>query len=203
MGDRTDAFLFWHEDDGRRRMLVLDRERVTVGRAAGSDVWLADDEGVSRVHATLERMGHAWVVLDEGLSANGTFHNGERVLGRDRLADGDELRFGRTRVVFRAPAAPAVPTTVGEAANTTVLSDSQRRVLVALCRPFRDGAAFATPATNVEIAGEVFLGVDAVKSQLRGLFVKFGLAGLPQTQKRTRLAELAFQSGLVTRRDLL
>ena len=55
MGDRTEAFVFWHEYDGRRRMLVLDRPRVTVGRAAGSDVWLADDERVSRVHATLER----------------------------------------------------------------------------------------------------------------------------------------------------
>ena len=58
---------------------------------------------VSRVHATLERAGPAWTVVDDGLSANGSFCNGERVQGRRRLADGDELRFGRTAIVFREP----------------------------------------------------------------------------------------------------
>ena len=64
------------------------------------------------------------------------------------------------------------------------LSETQRRVLVALCRPFRDGSAFATPATNQEIAAEVFLGVDAVKTHLRALFAKFG----SPTCRRTRSA---------------
>jgi hypothetical protein len=45
-------------------------------------------------------------------------------------------------------------------------------VLVALCRPYRDGDRFATPATNQQIGAEVFLGVDAVKTHLRVLFRK-------------------------------
>jgi FHA domain-containing protein len=196
------AFLFWREDRGAQRILRLERTRVTVGRAAGSDIWLAWDERVSRVHATLERTGPAWTVLDAGLSSNGTFRNGERVLGRGRLADGDELRFGRTLVVFRAPAAPQGTTTVTEHENAVALSQTERRVLVALCRPYRDGTAFATPATNLAIAAEVFLGVDAVKARLGAMFVKFGLTDLPQCQKRMRLAELAFDTGAVTRRDL-
>ena len=71
-----------------------------------------------------------------------------------------------------------------------------------LCRPYKDGAAFASPATNQEIAEELFLSVDAVKTHLRVLFAKFGIEGLPQNQKRARLVERAFNSGAITGRDL-
>ena len=81
------------------------------------------------------------------------------------------------------------------------LTDTQRSVLVALCRPYRDND-FATPATNQEIAGELFLSVDAVKMHLRTLFGKFALGDLPQNQKRARLAETALQSGAVARHEL-
>ena len=81
------------------------------------------------------------------------------------------------------------------------LTDTQRRVLIALCRPYRDGG-FATPATNQEIAAEVFLSVDAVKMHLRTLFGRFALGELPQNQKRARLAECALQSGMISHRDL-
>jgi DNA-binding NarL/FixJ family response regulator len=75
-------------------------------------------------------------------------------------------------------------------------------VLVALCRPFKEGAAFATPATNQEIADELTLSVDAVKTHLRALFEKFGVGALPQNQKRVALVERALQSGLVSEREL-
>jgi hypothetical protein len=195
------AFLFWQGELGDRHVLVLEGRRVTVGRGAGSDVWLGWDEQVSRVHATLARTGPAWAVVDDGLSANGTFCNGERIRGRGRLADGDELRFGRTLVRFRDPGVPELAPTVVE--PRVQLGDSERRVLVALCRPYRDGAAFVTPPTNREIAAEVFLGVDAVKARLAAMFAKFGLGDLPQSQKRARLAELAFARGAVSWRDLV
>ena len=75
-------------------------------------------------------------------------------------------------------------------------------MLLALCRPFKDGAAFATPATNQQIAGELHLSVDAVKTHLRALFEKFGVEDLPQNQKRVGLVERALQSGLISERDL-
>ena len=71
-----------------------------------------------------------------------------------------------------------------------------------LCRPFKDTAGFATPASNREIAQEVFLGVDAVKMHLRILFKRFQIGDLPQNQKRARLVECAFQWGLISERDL-
>ena len=46
------------------------------------------------------------------------------------------------------------------------LPPTARSVLVALARPYKHDE-FATPATNQEIADELHLSVDAVKSRLR------------------------------------
>jgi hypothetical protein len=89
----------------------------------------------------------------------------------------------------------------GDLPTVERLSDTQRRVLIALCRPYRDGGRFVTPATNQQIAQEVFLSVDTVKTNLRALFAKFELDHLPQNQKRVHLAECALQWGLVSQRD--
>ncbi len=199
------AFLIYRDGSDQQQLVPLteERDRLTIGRASASDVWLAWDSEVSRVHAELERVGDDWTLVDDGLSANGTYVNGERLRGRRRLSDGDELRIGKTLIVFRTP-----PGTESEETKLATdqpevrLSDTQRQVLIALCRPFADGAAFATPPTNQQIASEVFLSVDAVKSHLRALFGKFGVEDLPQNQKRAKLVELAFQQGVVSDRDL-
>ena len=78
----------------------------------------------------------------------------------------------------------------------TRLTEAQRSILVALCRPYEDARPYATPASNQEIASELFLSLDAVKTHLRVLFRKFGLESLPQNQKRARLAEMALELGL-------
>ena len=82
------------------------------------------------------------------------------------------------------------------------VSEAQRKVLLALCRPYKAPGPFTTPATNQDIAGELFLSVEAVKTHLRALFAKFGVEDLPQNQKRAKLIERAFQTGLVSERDL-
>jgi DNA-binding CsgD family transcriptional regulator len=89
-----------------------------------------------------------------------------------------------------------------DALDAAGVSPAQKRVLIALCRPFKDSAAFATPATNQQIADELTLSVEAVKTHLRALFEKFGVTELPQNQKRVGLVERALQSGLVAERDL-
>ena len=198
-------FLLWREPDGQR-ILSLDptRTRVTVGRGPEVDIALEVDERVSRLHAEIERIGGEWTVSDDGLSRNGSFLNGDRIGGRRRLADGDELRFGSTTVAFRAPSPSPSSATVAapDAAAAPSLSDTQRRILIALCRPFRDGNQYATPATNQQVADEVFLSLDAVKGHLRALFEKFGIADLPQNQKRVRLVELALRNGVISVREL-
>jgi DNA-binding NarL/FixJ family response regulator len=71
-----------------------------------------------------------------------------------------------------------------------------------LCRPFRDAGAFASPASNQQIAEELFVSTEAVKTHMRALFRRLGVEDLPQNRKRARLVELAFQHGLVSPHDL-
>lgn len=198
-------FLVYRDGDGDQRLHRLDDtlEQVLIGRRSGSALVLDWDEQVSRAHAQLERVGEEWVLVDDGLSRNGTFVNGERVHGRRRLRDGDVVVVGRTSLLFRGPLPGAAHTTVApDQAGPITLSDGQRKVLLALCRPYAREPGLAPPATNEQIAAELFLTVSAVKAHLRGLFHKFGIDELPQVQKRTRLARMALESGLVTVKDL-
>ena len=198
-------FLVFRDGDGEQLVLPLaEGTRRIVGRGEDADVDLGFDAEVSRAHAELEPVGSDWALVDDGLSRNGSFVNGERVVARRRLRDGDVLTLGQTEMLFRDPRGGTVEETAaatGERA-TPVLTEQQQRVLVELCRPFRDGGEFATPATNKEIAERVFLSLDAVKAHLRALFERFEVGDLPQNQKRVRLAELALRSGVVTPRDL-
>jgi hypothetical protein len=198
-------FLLYRDGEAHQHVLALgDQSRpLTVGRGARNDLLIDWDPEVSAVHAELHCTGGEWTIADDGLSSNGTYLNGARVGGRQRLRDGDHLRLGRTMLVYHCGSAPITPQTAaaGDVPTVERLSDAQRRVLIALCRPYRAGGSFVTPATNLEIAAEVFLSVDAVKNHLRVLFAKFELDGLPQNQKRAQLAEHALRWGLVSQRD--
>jgi pSer/pThr/pTyr-binding forkhead associated (FHA) protein len=201
-------FLLLRDGDGTQQLvrLSVDEDRLTIGRGEGVDLALDWDERVSRVHAELERVGETWALVDDGLSRNGSYVNGKRLRGRRLLEEGDELRLGGTRVVFRAPegvGSAAATTKVSQSVMAfTAVSDAQRRVLVALCRPFAGGDPWARPATNKDIAAELFLTVPAVKTHLRALYGRFGIEDLGQNEKRLRLAELAFQAGLVSVEDV-
>lgn len=175
-----------------------------LGRRAEMDISIDWDAEVSGLHAELQCLEGERVILDDGLSTNGTYVNGQRVNGRQRLRDGDRIRIGKTIIAYKAGAqTSAAPTAVAaEAATVHELTETQRRVLIALCRPLRDGESFATPTTNQQIADEMHLSVDAVKMHMRALFAKFELSELPQNEKRARLAECALQYGVVTQRDL-
>ncbi len=198
------SFLHYRDADGSQRIVELEPigGPITVGRRADNAVPLGWDAEVSRVHAQLEPVGRDWVLVDDGLSRNGTFVNGERTAGRRRLRDGDRICFGETVVRFRAPVEEESRSTAAVVAGSAqlTLTETQRRVLVALCRPLED-SPYATPATNREIAEEIHLSVDAVKAHLRVLFERLGIDGLPQNQKRARLAAVAMVDGLVHRHD--
>jgi DNA-binding CsgD family transcriptional regulator len=80
------------------------------------------------------------------------------------------------------------------------LTEMQRKLLIALCRPIVESSS-ATPATNPQIAAEVHLSVDAVKAHMRHLFDRFGLGDLPQNEKRHQLVAIVLGSGLLARHD--
>jgi pSer/pThr/pTyr-binding forkhead associated (FHA) protein len=102
---RGDPFLSYLDAHERQQVLSLEDtwDRITIGRGPSNDVGLPWDADVSRVHAELVRIADDWAVVDDGLSRNGTFVNGERVESRRRLRDGDQLRCGGTEIGFHAP----------------------------------------------------------------------------------------------------
>jgi hypothetical protein len=196
-------FLVWRTDDGEQRLLLLDqrRWRVTIGRDPAADVPLPWDAEVSRTHALLEQVGRGWTVVDDGLSRNGSFVNGARVIGRRRLTDKDRLVLGATTVTYRETSGGTTQTASAiDAPSAIPLSPMQRKVLIALCRPVHASAS-AIPATNRQIAEDVYLTVDAVKAHLRVLFDRYGLSQLPQNEKRARLVASVLEAGVLAPRD--
>jgi len=198
-------FLLYRDGEDTQRIVALDQapERLTIGRSRTTGVVLDWDVEVSRVHVTLERLGAEWTLVDDGRSRNGTFIAGERVHGRVRLNDGDVIGVGQTNLVFRSPAPnQTVLTAASKSRSRPTVSDAQRRVLIALCRPYGE-REFSVPASNRQIAEELVLGLETVKSHMRALFEALELGEIPQHQKRAALAQRAFELGLVTPRDLI
>jgi len=199
-------FLVFRDGDGEQRIVTVEAgsESLWVGRGDSAGLRLDWDAEVSALHAEIEVVRDECTLRDDGLSRNGSFVGERRVDGRRRLRDGDTLRFGQTTVLFRRPAedAPEATVAAGEIPATATVSPGQRRVLLALCRPFKDESPFATPATNQAIAAELQLSVDAVKTHMRALFEKLGVEDLPQNRKRAALVERALQGGAVSRREL-
>ncbi|MBV9810094.1 MAG: FHA domain-containing protein [Solirubrobacterales bacterium] len=196
-------FVVWRAGEGEQRLLLLDQKhwRVTIGRDPAADVALPWDAEVSRTHALLEQVGRGWTLVDDGLSRNGSFVNGTRVIGRQRLRDKDRLVFGATPVTYREASGGITQTASAIDSPAAIpLSPMQRKVLIALCRPVHASAS-ATPATNRKIAEEVYLTVDAVKAHLRVLFERYGLSQLPQNEKRARLVAAALAAGALAPRD--
>ena len=181
-------------------------QSVSVGRRSSSDLALDWDDQVSRLHARFERADDAWALVDDGLSSNGTFINGERLNGRRRLHDADSLRFGATTVTFHAPRQEQRPEPprpeAPRAAPAMTLSSTQRRVLDALSRPYLEGNAFATPASDEQIADELVVSIAEVRGHLRVLYAKLGVEEQPPAEARVRLVKQAVSAGLISERNL-
>jgi predicted component of type VI protein secretion system len=196
-------FLVWRTEDGEQRLLLLAQAnwRVSIGRDPAADVPLPWDAEVSRTHALLEQVGRGWMLVDDGLSRNGSFVNGARVVGRRRLTDKDRLVVGATTVTYRETSGGTTQTASAiDTPAAILLSPMQRKVLIALVRPVHESDS-ATPATNRQIAEEVFLTVDAVKAHLRVLFERYGLSELPQNEKRARLVATVLDAGVLLPRE--
>lgn len=189
-----------------QRIVVLEAtdEALWIGRGAACEIALEEDGQASRTHAELVRTGGDWAVADDGLSRNGTFVGADRITGRRRLRDGDVVSVGESTLAFRAPRTGVAATTLaGDRLPVRPdVTPAQRRVLVALCRPLLADPPGPLPASNREIAAELFLSEEAVRSHLKALFERARVGDLAQGAKRIRLAEIALATGLVARHDL-
>ena len=204
--ERTGVPFIVLRDDGDRQQIVEltpARSPLTLGRQPASDIALTWDDEVSRAHAAIECIGDVWTLVDDGRSRNGSFVNGQRVHGRRALRPGDVLAIGQTTLTYVAPAAQGEERTAPAQRRREAppISAAQRRVLVALCRPIGDGG-LAVPPSNRELAATLSLSVETVKFHLHALFEAFGIADVPQHQKRAALARLALEQGVVSPHEL-
>ena len=182
------AFLEYRDGDDALRIVPLGtgQDRLSVGRLPACEVALPWDSEVSRAHALLEQVGGAWTVEDRG-SSNGTLVNTVRINRPHVLHDGDVVRVGRTQLVFHAGGDDDLRRTTPALDRVAPKpTESQRKVLVELCRPALERGAGA--ASNREIASALF---DA-----------FGVGDVPQYHKRTELVRRALETGVVSIHDL-
>ena len=68
---------------------------ITIGRAPNCTITMPDDTFVSQLHARIHRTPDGAWVEDLG-STNGSYVNGERIVGAHQLGRGDRLQIGST-----------------------------------------------------------------------------------------------------------
>jgi FHA domain-containing protein len=184
-----------------RELLALARERVTIGKDPDNDVVIHHDRTVSRCHAVLQNLGVAWTVRDLG-SRNGTRVNGVLLRSDRVLRDGDELRLGYSRLVYRGgdPARARAHDGTEGGPPAPELTQGERRVLLSLCRPLLGGDPFPQPGSIGQVATELGITAGAVKQHLHRLYDKFDIHGAGEG--RARLANEAIRRGAVNLGDL-
>lgn len=94
------AFLSIYKDGESERLFHLGDE-ASLGRSEDNDISLSDSR-VSRYHARITRRGD-YFFLEDLASSNGTFVGDAQLPPRRprELVDGDEIRIGSTRLIFR------------------------------------------------------------------------------------------------------
>jgi DNA-binding CsgD family transcriptional regulator len=184
---------------GQASLVLLEGRRMTIGRGLENDIAIADPEA-SAVHAALEPLAGAWTVRDL-TSRNGTFVNGTRVLTERPLHRGDEIRIGRSRLVYRPDSSTVAIDLTATPHGVPDLTRRERDVLLALFNGRVPDAAFVEPASTREIALVLHVTDAAVKQHLVKLYDKFGL-NLPTERTRARLANEALRRGVISVADI-
>jgi len=86
----------------KKELAFASRERLSVGRTKGNDLWL-DDASVSKIHAALVLNSEDQLMVADTGSTNGTFVNNERIAYGKAIPikSGDKLKFGTVKVALR------------------------------------------------------------------------------------------------------
>lgn len=182
---RQRPFLLLHDGGGRAQVIVLDatRSRLSIGRRTANDICLGWDTEVSRIHAHLEHADEAWSLVDDGISRNGSFVDGEQVHGRHRLQDAQVIRLGGTVLLYRSSGAPAGAPL---AAGSGITADARIRSANQLTSDEREllhrvaGGPHFVPGDDADLA-----------SRLDALRRRFDVLDLPAAERDAALVRRA------------
>jgi len=112
------ATLYVYPKQGEHFLLPLDKDQISIGRSADSDIVVADPFCSSR-HALVYRTPIGFALKDNG-SKNGTYLNGRKISEPTDLARGDEIAVGSARVIFDRPITAVVEVTDQIAMTTNI-----------------------------------------------------------------------------------
>ena len=87
--------------DPSKKQHLLEQSIMRIGRGLENEIVVVSKR-VSREHVHIRREGRRTFLDDTG-STNGTFLNGERVLGSAQLRDGDQISIGDITFIFHDP----------------------------------------------------------------------------------------------------
>lgn len=192
------ARLQWLGKDRSLHVYVLpaDVPIVRIGRHPSCEVIL-DDPNVSRRHVLLTRVDDTWFAEDVSSSGTDLEREQRRPLRRRQaLSHGDTLHLAFFALRFKDEAQETLDVTVPVGGGSRIdLTPMEQKVLQCMCRPVVGGVA--PPASNREIAEEMVLTVDGVRSHIRSLYSKFGIVAGTSGQRRITLVQRALDQNFV------
>ncbi|MEP6960881.1 MAG: SpoIIE family protein phosphatase, partial [Acidobacteriota bacterium] len=117
--------------EGRSTHMVLEDDRVTLGRSNQNQLSYPDDVGLSRQHVALTYKDGNWTVEDLG-SKNGTLLNSEQLKGVKPFNPGDKIAAGHLTIEFAGVEQPTVQNTVVFVENEDTFSQTATTVVASL-----------------------------------------------------------------------
>ena len=126
------------DDEGRKTVVPLVRDEVTIGRDEDNTIRLTE-RNVSRRHAKFVKHNGSFVVADLG-SYNGLYINGKRMEGQSVLRDGDRVLIGDYEITFEVEEADIAwneqtPVQIPSPCRLVVLTEPIRGVEFLLSKP--------------------------------------------------------------------
>jgi hypothetical protein len=174
---------------------------VDIGRVDVCPVRIESDPLVSRRHARLVfRAG--WWSIEDAPSHNGTFIGDKRIPGETILKDGARFRVGDTVLSVHLPQSGPDQTTLEAHAELRLLEPNpiQRKILVALARPWLAGHELPVSPSDADIAHTLGCDVQSVADAVTDLYEQAGLSS--DVDQRNGLIALAMHERTVTPDDL-
>ncbi|WP_426991940.1 FHA domain-containing protein [Methylomonas sp. CM2] len=131
------SFVEIYFNSSLQNVVEIGDQACSIGRASYNHVSIGN-KGVSLVHAAISKQGDAWWLEDMN-STNGTYLNGKKIEGRQRLQFGDVITLGKHELKFVAQ-----PNAANSGIGQTQADDFDRTLLV---NP-ASGAASNAPRTG-------------------------------------------------------